>query len=69
MRHIVGKDAGKRATMVDVEIGRTPTGGRQFPIAFRLEFIHEWDAATGRGCQDQAAARAQPHRQALVAQS
>ncbi|MFE7419560.1 hypothetical protein ACFU5V_25765, partial [Rhodococcus sp. NPDC057529] len=37
--------------MIDIEIGRTPTGGRQFPIAFRLEFIHQWDAATARGAR------------------
>ena len=37
--------------MIDIEIGRTSTGGRQFPIAFRLEFIHRWDAATTRGAK------------------
>ncbi|WP_241962006.1 hypothetical protein [Rhodococcus opacus] len=51
MRHIVGQDVGKRDGMIDIEIGRTPTGGRHFPIAFRLEFIHRWDAATDRGAK------------------
>ena len=45
VRHIVGQDMGKRDGMIDIEIGRTPTGGRQFPIAFRLEFIHRWDTS------------------------
>ncbi|RKM76300.1 hypothetical protein COO55_32580 [Rhodococcus opacus] len=45
VRHIVGQDVGKRDGMIDIEIGRTPTGGRQFLIAFRLAFIHRWDAS------------------------
>lgn len=34
---------------IDVEIGRTATGGRQFPIAFRVEFLRRWDECVERG--------------------
>lgn len=31
--------------MISVEPGRTRSGGRSFPVAFRLEFLRAWDAA------------------------
>lgn len=35
--------------MIDVEIGRTRSGGRTFPLAFRIEFVRQWHAAVERG--------------------
>ncbi|MDV6293941.1 hypothetical protein ACWEQV_28400 [Rhodococcus aetherivorans] len=35
--------------MIDIEIGRTPTGKRSFPLAFRIEFLRRWDACVERG--------------------
>lgn len=35
--------------MIDIEIGRTVTGSRAFPVAFRIAFVQQWDACTGRG--------------------
>ena len=35
--------------MIEVEIGRTATGIRRFPIGFRIEFLRCWDAAIERG--------------------
>lgn len=38
--------------MIDVEIGRSVTGGRKFPVAFRVEFLRQWDlAALERGAK------------------
>lgn len=37
--------------MIDIEIGRNPTGGRTFPVAFRVEFVQQWDEATTRGAK------------------
>ncbi|APE11915.1 MULTISPECIES: hypothetical protein [Rhodococcus] len=35
--------------MIDVEVGRTPTGMRSFSMAYRSEFLRQWDAAIERG--------------------
>lgn len=35
--------------MIDVAIGRTPTGGRSFPLGFRVEFLRQWDQCFTRG--------------------
>jgi transposase-like protein len=35
--------------MIDVEIGRTRTGARRFPVAFRIEFVRQWHDAIERG--------------------
>ncbi len=37
--------------VIDIEIGRTPTGGRTFPVAFRIEFVQRWDDAIERGAK------------------
>ncbi|KOS53050.1 hypothetical protein [Rhodococcus rhodochrous] len=37
--------------MIDIEIGRTPTGKRSFPLAFRIEFLRRWDACVERGAR------------------
>jgi hypothetical protein len=37
--------------MIDVEIGRTATGARRFPVAFRIEFVRLWDEAVERGAK------------------
>lgn len=37
--------------MIDIELGRTPTGARSFPIEFRMAFVEQWDAATERGAK------------------
>lgn len=46
-----GRVAGKRGQMIDVEVGRTPTGNRSFPIAFKVEFIRQWDDCTEWGAK------------------
>lgn len=35
--------------MIDVEIGRTSTGRRSFPLEFRVEFLRRWDGCVERG--------------------
>lgn len=35
--------------MIDIEIGRTRTGGRTFPVAFRIAFVEQWDLCTDHG--------------------
>ncbi|WP_433656367.1 hypothetical protein ACQPW1_08325 [Nocardia sp. CA-128927] len=35
--------------MIDVPIGRTVSGGRTFPLAFRVEFVRQYHAAIERG--------------------
>ena len=37
--------------MIDIEIGRSARGGRMFPLAFRIEFLREWDQAIERGAK------------------
>lgn len=37
--------------MIDVEIGRSATGVRRFPLAFRVEFLRSWDDAVERGAK------------------
>lgn len=37
--------------MIDVEIGRTASGRRQFPVAFRIEFLKQWRQAVERGAK------------------
>jgi transposase-like protein len=37
--------------MISIEPGLTPTGLRQFPIGYRLEFLREWDACHERGAK------------------
>ncbi|OZF08903.1 hypothetical protein CH300_03010 [Rhodococcus sp. 15-1154-1] len=36
---------------IDVAIGRTPTGGRAFPLGFRVEFLRQWDECVERGAK------------------
>lgn len=35
--------------MIDIAIGRTPTGARSFPLGFRVEFLRQWDQCHTRG--------------------
>jgi hypothetical protein len=35
--------------VIDVEIDRSVGGGRRFPLAFRIEFLRQWDDAVERG--------------------
>jgi transposase-like protein len=35
--------------MIDVEIDRSAGGGRKFSLAFKIEFLREWDNAVERG--------------------
>lgn len=35
--------------MSEIVIGRTSTGGRSFPLAFRIEFLRRWDECVERG--------------------
>ena len=35
--------------MSDLVIGRTSTGGRSFPLAFRVEYLRRWDECFERG--------------------
>ena len=44
-------DVGNRVHVIDIEIGRTQTGGRAFPVDFRIAFVEQWDAATERGAR------------------
>ncbi len=37
--------------MIEVEIGRTASGRRTFPLAFRVEFVRRWDEAVERGAK------------------
>lgn len=37
--------------MNDMVIGRTSTGGRSFPLAFRIEFVRRWDQCVERGAK------------------
>ncbi|MDV7199699.1 hypothetical protein R4172_19345 [Rhodococcus kroppenstedtii] len=37
--------------MIDIEIGRSATGVRKFPVGFRVEFLRSWDAAIERGAK------------------
>ncbi|MGU3438415.1 hypothetical protein ACNHUS_36070 [Actinomycetes bacterium M1A6_2h] len=37
--------------MIDIEIGRSATGVRSFSIAFRIEFLRQYDAAIERGAK------------------
>lgn len=37
--------------MIDVPIGRTAGGVRSFPLAFRVEFLRQWDAGVERGAR------------------
>lgn len=38
--------------MIDIEIGRSVSGVRKFPLAFRIEFLRQWDlAALERGAK------------------
>lgn len=37
--------------MIDVQVARTQSGRRRFPIAFRVEFLRRWDEAVDRGAK------------------
>lgn len=37
--------------MIDIEIGRTPSGGRTFPLAFKIELLRQWDQCVERGAK------------------
>lgn len=37
--------------MIEVEVGRTPTGQRAFPLEFRVEFLRRWDECVERGAK------------------
>ena len=37
--------------MIDVPIDRSVGGGRRFPLAFRVEFLRQWDNAVARGAR------------------
>jgi uncharacterized protein involved in type VI secretion and phage assembly len=37
--------------MIDVEVSRTATGARRFPVAFRVEFVRLWREAVERGAK------------------
>lgn len=37
--------------MIDVPVGRAPGGGRAFPLAFRVEFLRQWDVSVERGAK------------------
>jgi len=37
--------------MIDVPIGRSQSGRRSFPFAFRVEFLRQWDLAVARGAK------------------
>ena len=39
--------------MIDAPIGLTRTGGRSFPLAFRIEFIRQWDSCIRHGTKVQ----------------
>lgn len=39
--------------MIDVVVGRAPAGGRSFSLAFRVEFLRQWDLAVTRGAKGQ----------------
>lgn len=49
-RETVGVKRGETDNMmIDVAIGRTPTGARSFPLGFRVEFLRQWDQCFTRG--------------------
>lgn len=37
--------------MDELVIGRTSTGGRSFPLAYRIEFLRRWDESVERGAK------------------
>jgi transposase-like protein len=37
--------------MVEIEIGRSASGRRVFPLAFRIEFLRQWDGCLERGAK------------------
>lgn len=37
--------------MIETECGRSKTGVRQFPLAFRIEFLQQWDQCIERGAK------------------
>jgi hypothetical protein len=37
--------------MIDIEVGRSRTGMRKFPVAFRLEFLQQWDQCLEHGAK------------------
>lgn len=37
--------------MISVPIDRAMSGGRRFPLAFRVEFLRQWDEAVERGAK------------------
>lgn len=37
--------------MIGIEVGRTPTGRRAFPLEFRVEFLRQWDGCVEWGAK------------------
>jgi hypothetical protein len=37
--------------MIDVPMGRTPTGRKSIPLAFKIEFLRQWDECVERGAK------------------
>ncbi len=51
-RETPGNNAGGTDTeMIDIPIGRTPTGKRSFTMAYKFEVLRLWDQCLDRGSQ------------------
>ena len=51
VRHIVATNAGSEHDMNELVIGKTSSGGRSFPLAFRIEYLRRWDECIERGAK------------------
>ncbi|MFY2789776.1 hypothetical protein, partial [Rhodococcus sp. MALMAid1271] len=51
VRHVLAWAWGIEMLVIDIEIGRTTTGGRTFPVAFRIAFVEQWDLCTDHGAK------------------
>ena len=48
---LVEGGGGSEFEVINIETGLTPAGRRSFPIAYRLEFLRQWDDCIERGAK------------------